>query len=907
MSATASRYSEIATGEKTSPKKKKKKYEIRQVQMMPDRMYTGPVKVSSIGEQVLEGTGSYHWEGAGIYYEGPFRNSQIQGHGTCRWIDGRWYDGDFVEGYRTGDGLFFAADGNCRYKGSWLKGKRHGYGVMVYAKDSEFHPSLPKLKPRKSSSSSTTQLDPQPSTASGGPAPEDLQTPAPKKKDEVDSEQYDKAFDCAEYQSWYIGQWEGGLKHGKGMQQWRKGVVYDGYWAEGYMKGSGSMTWKEDGRVNESYTGQWSSNLPDGEGCHMWEALNNAKNEVDKHTSQQMNNRYEGQWKAGKRHGFGVFHYANGAKYEGHWVENLKQDDNGRFTFEDGSVYCGAFRNDTMVNPPRGKAVAKTTLNIGGEDNPVRLCISIQDLVVFIKEDPTRVVKDPLTGSYNLLLRYMSETKQMYLRYRKVLKSDDDDPYVLTLLQFWCFAKDFRLLSPVCSLARLTRWLVGGPRWHKEKCPTDFNVLEHPGDLIDKELGYARKIGDSYQIQDAHEYNVTMLFRHFLEGLTRVAIARYPYLCDLEKQLEKLFKENIKPLLLVPSTSFATFDMLRAPEWKVVLDQHRPQLWDLFCGTMCNGTGAFGGSSSSSSSSRPRSDTVTAGGLFDPAGTSKFVSNSRRAHINGRQIVTTTFKKVLQLWKRLGLLKSRLNLVVDLNSAVIPALLDDVEGDDDLGILKQSITRTQLNRGSLNYKEEKKQGLNALFANATGAKPEYTRADRGEGVECTQQMATDINWIMSLAPMLECMMDSMHPGTVAALRWHASTAGDYIGIADFLETEINFSEFLLFLKEYSIQGCRNPDGTDILNGVFQEDKFDAFVKWVFLPSTESPYVDPTPPPVVPEDEDEAEERRAQLERERALAEDTVEVDMYLPHAAVEPAQYRIFPDYYIKSLHEWKS
>eukprot|EP00392_Amoebophrya_sp_AT5.2_P009836 g9864.t1 len=768
MSAT--KYGE-ATGDRYgSTRKRKKKDEVRQIQLMSDRMYVGPVKTSSIGEQFLEGQGSYHWEGAGILYEGPFKNSQIQGVGTCRWEDGRWYDGDFHEGWRHGEGFFFAADGGCRYKGSWVRGERHGYGTMVYAKEDEFHPILPKLKPRPSrTTGAALSLD-----DGGGGAGDVAQTPA-RKREEVDPDQYEKAFNCANYAAWYIGQWTNGLKHGTGMQQWRQGVVYDGHWAEGKMNGAGSMTWKELGRVNESYTGQWKDNLPDGEGSHIWEALNSSKNEVDKHTSQQMNNKYEGSWRAGKRHGYGVFFYANGAKYEGHWIDNLKHDDHGRFTFEDGSVYSGAFRNDTMVNPPRGKAAAKTTLNIGGEDNPVRLCIHIQDLVVFIKEDATRIVKDPLTGSYNLLLRYMSETKQMYLRYRKMLKSDDDDPYVLTLLQFWCFARDFRLIT------------------------------------------------------DSQTFDATMLFRHFLEGLIRVAVARYPFMTDLEKQLERLFKENIKPLLLVPSMSFATFDVLRAPEWKPILDLHKPKLWKVFC-EMGNGASSFG-------------DTPLA--LKDPMGSSTFVSNSRRAHVNGRQSVTITFKKVLQFLMDHGLLEKRLNLVPDLTTAVISFLLDDrEEGDDELGVLRKSITRTQQHRGSLNFKEEKKQGLDALFAKATIDKPDLAKAerDRSECVEVTEEMTLAVVWRLKLQQHLECLMDVMHPNSINMLRWHVLNGSENIGILDFLETEMNFAEFILFLKEYSVQGCRNPDGTDILRGVLTEEKFDAFVKWILLPAVEcGPY------------------------------------------------------------------
>ena len=70
----------------------------------------------------------------------------------------------------------------------------------------------------------------------------------------------------------------------------------------------------------------------------------------DKGISKLMRNRYEGYWKDGMRHGFGVFYYANGSKYEGEWRENLKEGNVGIFTFEDGTQYVGPFEKDKMVN-----------------------------------------------------------------------------------------------------------------------------------------------------------------------------------------------------------------------------------------------------------------------------------------------------------------------------------------------------------------------------------------------------------------------------------------------------------------------------------------------------------------------------------------------------------------------------
>lgn len=34
---------------------------------------------------------------------------------------------------------------------------------------------------------------------------------------------------------------------------------------------------------------------------------------------------YRGQWRAGKKHGLGVYKYPGGGEYRGRWVENLKQ------------------------------------------------------------------------------------------------------------------------------------------------------------------------------------------------------------------------------------------------------------------------------------------------------------------------------------------------------------------------------------------------------------------------------------------------------------------------------------------------------------------------------------------------------------------------------------------------------
>lgn len=46
------------------------------------------------------------------------------------------------------------------------------------------------------------------------------------------------------------------------------------------------------------------------------------------HMSQYpMNNQYTGEWKEGKRDGFGTYQYASGALYKGEWKDNMKVND----------------------------------------------------------------------------------------------------------------------------------------------------------------------------------------------------------------------------------------------------------------------------------------------------------------------------------------------------------------------------------------------------------------------------------------------------------------------------------------------------------------------------------------------------------------------------------------------------
>merc|ERR1719262_1137253 len=392
--------------------------------------YKGIIRTAPLGARYLDDPAAkYTWK-SGIQYEGPFQSSSITGKGKFLWPDGSSYEGELLDGKRHGEGIYIASDGVTRYEGQWKQGKRDGHGKLTYQPNGE---------------------------------------------------------------AYYDGNWQDGRKHGEGKQVWPSKNVYEGQWEMGKMSGEGKMLWKDNGR-NEEYRGHWQDNHPQGVGTHVWLApvpkvtpTDDGSTSILNGPSQQMNNRYEGQWDQGVRHGHGIFYYANGSQYKGQWEQNFKHGV-GKYTFEDGRVYDGPFSHDQMVNYVQPTALNRSALNIGGEDNPVRQCIDITDLEDFALP-PDVGGLDLTVGSgydeteeiirevHNMLLRYPGELKQIYFQYRMRLKSADEDPFVLSMHQLWLFARDCDLVTPSCPLSRLDRFILSGPRQHQETAAEDMHDL----------------------------------------------------------------------------------------------------------------------------------------------------------------------------------------------------------------------------------------------------------------------------------------------------------------------------------------------------------------------------------------------------------------------------------------------
>lgn len=126
----------------------------------------------------------------------------------------------------------------------------------------------------------------------------------------------------------YTGEWNSmGQRHGRGIQIWADGSMYEGYWANDKATGKGRL-FHADGDV---YEGQWKEDKAHGQGVYT-------------HSDGAS---YKGGWDQDKQHGYGLEIWPDGAKYEGLY-KNGKKEGRGKFLWGDNSTYEGEFRDNNI-------------------------------------------------------------------------------------------------------------------------------------------------------------------------------------------------------------------------------------------------------------------------------------------------------------------------------------------------------------------------------------------------------------------------------------------------------------------------------------------------------------------------------------------------------------------------------
>jgi len=86
--------------------------------------------------------------------------------------------------------------------------------------------------------------------------------------------------------------------------------------------------------------------------CWRWVALSKQKiSDRDKATigrAKEGGSTYEGEWKEGKKHGYGIYYYGEGDRYEGYWSEG-NHHGKGKYIWDNGDIYDGDWVNDEQT------------------------------------------------------------------------------------------------------------------------------------------------------------------------------------------------------------------------------------------------------------------------------------------------------------------------------------------------------------------------------------------------------------------------------------------------------------------------------------------------------------------------------------------------------------------------------
>ena len=137
----------------------------------------------------------------------------------------------------------------------------------------------------------------------------------------------------------YVGTWANGERYGRGTMTWKDGREYIGDWRAGKQEGRGEMIWP--GGV--AYEGGWKADSMHGEGV-----LKNAP------FGEKFLIQYRGSFYEGKMQGRGdaaVVVVGSGKeafRYNGRFVNDVMEDDQGEVIFPNGDSYKGGVRNNKL-------------------------------------------------------------------------------------------------------------------------------------------------------------------------------------------------------------------------------------------------------------------------------------------------------------------------------------------------------------------------------------------------------------------------------------------------------------------------------------------------------------------------------------------------------------------------------
>ena len=134
----------------------------------------------------------------------------------------------------------------------------------------------------------------------------------------------------------YKGEFGNGTFSGEGRREWRDGSVYKGNWKNGKRSGSGKFS----SATGDVYEGSWVNDIRHGPCRYTNKRGKTYHGHWESNRLLPDNARYDGLWKDGKPHVYGVYHFVTGTVYEGE-VRDGVIEGFGRYVYTRGGYYEG--------------------------------------------------------------------------------------------------------------------------------------------------------------------------------------------------------------------------------------------------------------------------------------------------------------------------------------------------------------------------------------------------------------------------------------------------------------------------------------------------------------------------------------------------------------------------------------
>lgn len=328
----------------------------------PYNLYLSKIKkryVDFEGEEI-----AYLWKNSS--YKGTLVKGKRVGNGLMVYPDSSTYEGDWNNDLRSGNGTYKSVE--YSYVGFWDNDMPNGNGEKTWSNGGKYVGSF--LDSMRSGEGTMLYAD---GSRYEGTWLNDQRSGQGNLKFK-DGSTYDGSWLNDQFSGkgtfmskseTYVGDWKEGKKHGRGIWKDNNGKSYTGGWYGDLYHGNGTYKSK-----TETYVGEWYSGKKQGQG--KWQTVGGTSYSGGwysnlfhgKGSYKTSSTSYSGEWSMGKKDGKGVMKYSSGAVYNGEFSDDFRSG-NGVMKYKDGSVYRGGWSDDKREG--KGQLVLSNGKTVTGQ------------------------------------------------------------------------------------------------------------------------------------------------------------------------------------------------------------------------------------------------------------------------------------------------------------------------------------------------------------------------------------------------------------------------------------------------------------------------------------------------------------------------------------------------------------